>query len=73
LSEREHQVAELVAQGLKDVVIARHLGLSPSTVGCYVQRIRDRLKLTARADIATWMTRRLGPDACAPRETVGAA
>jgi DNA-binding CsgD family transcriptional regulator len=62
LSEREHQVALLVAQGLKDAAIARHLGLSPSTVGTYVGHIRQRLKLTSRAEISAWVTARLDPD-----------
>src|SRR4051794_39640658 len=62
LSEREHQVARRVAQGLKDLVIARRLGISVSTVGTYVRHIRHRLKLDSRAEIAAWVTARLNPD-----------
>jgi DNA-binding NarL/FixJ family response regulator len=62
LTEREHQVARLVAQGVKDASIARHLGLSASTVGCYVRHIQQRLKLSTRAAIAAWVTARLDPD-----------
>ena len=62
LSEREHQVVRLVAQGLKDAVIARRLGIAVSTVGTHVRSIRYRLKLDSRAAIAAWVTARLNPD-----------
>jgi DNA-binding CsgD family transcriptional regulator len=62
LSERERQVARLVAEGLKDTVIARRLGLSASTVGTYVRHIQQRLHLDSRAEIAAWVTARLDPD-----------
>ena len=57
LTERERQVALLIAQGLKDAAIARRLGLSPSTVGNYVGHIKQRLALTSRAEIAAWVER----------------
>jgi DNA-binding CsgD family transcriptional regulator len=62
LSEREHQVARLIAQGLKDAVLARRLGIAGSTVAAYVGHIRQRLKLISRAGIAAWVTARLDPD-----------
>ena len=62
LTEREHQVARLIAQGLKDAVIARRLGLSASTVAVYVGHIRQRLRLATRAEIAAWVTARLDPN-----------
>ena len=62
LTIREHQVARLVAEGLKDAVIARRLGIAGSTVAAYVSHIRQRLKLTSRARIAAWVTARLDPD-----------
>ena len=62
LSGRERQVALLIAQGLKDAVIARHLGLSASTVGAYTRHIKQRLDLATRAEIAAWVTARLDPD-----------
>jgi DNA-binding CsgD family transcriptional regulator len=52
----------LVAAGLPNAEIARQLGLSPSTVGTYLQRIRDRLGLTSRAEIATWVNAHRSPD-----------
>src|SRR4051812_42655160 len=53
---REHEVALLVAAGLPNAEIARQLGLSPSTVGTYLQHIRQRLGLDSRAAIAAWVT-----------------
>jgi DNA-binding NarL/FixJ family response regulator len=58
LTEREHQVARLVADGLKDTVIARRLGLASSTVGTHIQHILERLDLASRADIAAWVQAR---------------
>ena len=62
LTEREHQVALLVADGLKDAVIARRLGISASTVGAYIRHIRQRLELASRAEIAAWVQARRDPD-----------
>jgi DNA-binding NarL/FixJ family response regulator len=67
LTERERQVALLVAEGLKDVVIARRLGLSASTVAAYVRNIKQRLKLDTRAEITAWVTARLDPPRAAGR------
>jgi DNA-binding NarL/FixJ family response regulator len=58
LSAREREIAILVADGLKDVVIARRLGLSTSTVGTHVRRIRTRLGLNDRAGIIEWVAAR---------------
>jgi DNA-binding CsgD family transcriptional regulator len=62
LSDREHQVARLIAQNLKDAAIARRLGIAASTVGIYVGHIKQRLKLDSRAEIAAWVTARLDPN-----------
>jgi non-specific serine/threonine protein kinase len=62
LTDRELQVARLVAEGLKDAAIARHLGLATSTVGGYVRNIKQRLKLDSRTEIGAWVTARLDPD-----------
>ena len=61
LSPREHEIALLIADGLKPLVIARRLGLSPGTVRNYVQRIKGRLKLTTQAEIVTWVAARRVP------------
>jgi DNA-binding CsgD family transcriptional regulator len=62
LTDRERQVALLVADGLKDASIALRLGLSPKTVANYVQHIRQRLGSGTRAEIAAWVTARRDPD-----------
>ena len=54
LTQREAEVAALIAMGLKNVSIARRLALSPATVATYVQRIQSRLGLSGRACIAAW-------------------
>jgi DNA-binding NarL/FixJ family response regulator len=61
LSSREREVAPLVADGLKDSAIARQLGLSTATVGTYIQRIRTRLHLSSRREIAAWVAERIIP------------
>jgi DNA-binding CsgD family transcriptional regulator len=62
LTGREHEIARLIAGGLKNAAIARRLGLSESTVAAYTRHIRQRLKLGSREEIAAWVTARLDPD-----------
>jgi len=62
LSARELQIALLVADGLKDVVIARGLGLSASTVATHVRRIQSRLGLHGRQELAAWVNARRDRD-----------
>src|SRR5215203_533930 len=62
LTPREHEVALLVAAGLPNAEIARQLGLSPSTVGTYIQHIKQRLELATRAEIAAWVHDGRSPD-----------
>lgn len=52
LTEREREVAELVADGLKDAEIARSLVLSPRTVESHVASIRRKLQVATRAGIS---------------------
>ena len=62
LSDREREIALLLADGLKDAVIARRLGLAPGTVGAYISHIRLRLGLASRVEIAAWVQARRDPD-----------
>ena len=62
LTPREHEVALLVADGLTNAEIARRLGLSPSTVGTYLQHIRQRLDVTSRLEIVAWVHAGHPPD-----------
>jgi DNA-binding CsgD family transcriptional regulator len=58
LTPRERQIAILIEEGLKYDVIARRLGVSPATVSTYVQRIRARLQVSSRTQIAAWVEQR---------------
>jgi DNA-binding NarL/FixJ family response regulator len=62
LTPREREIALLVAVGLKDVTIARRLGLSPKTVNSYVHGVLRRLQLSSRTEIVAWVSARLDPD-----------
>jgi DNA-binding CsgD family transcriptional regulator len=62
LTDREREVALLIADGLKNASIAARLGLAPATVGSYVQRIRQRLDVDTRDEIAAWVRERIDPD-----------
>jgi DNA-binding NarL/FixJ family response regulator len=48
LSEREHQVLELICQGRPNKIIAAELDISESTVKFYVRRIMKKLGATNR-------------------------
>jgi DNA-binding CsgD family transcriptional regulator len=55
LTERERQIAFLLADGLKPVVIARRLGLSLTAVKLHVQRAQWRLDLPDRDALVLWV------------------
>ena len=62
LSEREQQVAALVAQGGTNRRVAAALGLAERTVDAHVSHILAKLALTSRAQIRAWAEeRRLQP------------
>lgn len=52
LTAREQDVLGLLARGLPNKGIARHLGISPKTVGNHVERIYMKLGVTNRAAAA---------------------
>jgi DNA-binding NarL/FixJ family response regulator len=54
LSQRETEVAALVAQGLTNREIARALVISERTAQNHVQHILIKLALTTRRDVAAW-------------------
>lgn len=58
LSARQLEVAELVAQGLTNAVIAERLEISPRTVSSHLDHIYDRLGLRSRAALASWLVHR---------------
>jgi DNA-binding NarL/FixJ family response regulator len=54
LSRREHEVAQLVAQGLTNKQIAEKLFVSERTAENHVQHILTKLGLSNRTQIAAW-------------------
>ena len=57
LSEREHEVLLMVAEGLTNLEIAERLVLSPHTVRNHVSNILTKLDLRRRSDAAVFATR----------------
>jgi DNA-binding NarL/FixJ family response regulator len=58
LTDREHDVLTLIADGSSNAQIARSLGLSVKTVQNYVSRILDKLQLADRTQAALFVRRR---------------
>ncbi|MEU8632001.1 LuxR C-terminal-related transcriptional regulator [Amycolatopsis sp. NPDC048633] len=58
LSEREYEVARLVAEGLTNKDIALRLVISRRTAESHVAHILAKLGFGSRAQIATWLARR---------------
>ncbi|MEU1409191.1 LuxR C-terminal-related transcriptional regulator [Streptomyces sp. NPDC005728] len=54
LTAREFMVVELVAEGLTNRKIADQLGLSVHTVATHLDKVRDKLGLRSRTQIALW-------------------
>ena len=54
LTARQLQVAALVAGGLTNRQIAGRLGIEERSAEGHVERIRQRLGVRSRAQIATW-------------------
>jgi non-specific serine/threonine protein kinase len=61
LSNRERQVAVLVAQGLTNRQIANRLALTHRTIGTHLEHIFAKLGVQARAEVAVWITRESEP------------
>jgi DNA-binding NarL/FixJ family response regulator len=57
LSPREAEVAHLVAAGLTNKAIGRKLTLEEGTIANHVRRIRLKLGLSSRAELAAWVVR----------------
>ncbi|GAC1474650.1 MAG: hypothetical protein PVSMB3_12230 [Candidatus Dormibacteraceae bacterium] len=54
LTNREFEVAALVASGLTNKEIAQRLGIKLRTAEYHVEQIRNKLGFTSRVQIATW-------------------
>jgi DNA-binding NarL/FixJ family response regulator len=61
-SEREQQVIQLVAQGLKNKEVADKIGTTEHVVKNYLRVIYDKLGLWNRVELALWYeSRRSAP------------
>jgi non-specific serine/threonine protein kinase len=58
LSRRERDVARLVADGMTNRQIGERLFISWRTVGGHVERIRNKLGVRSRTEVATWVVER---------------
>ncbi|MEV6304227.1 response regulator transcription factor [Actinoplanes sp. NPDC051861] len=54
LTPREREIAALLAEGLSNREISRRLFIEVTTVKNHVHNILDKLRLTGRADAASW-------------------
>lgn len=61
LTPRQLQVAALIADGMTNRQIATRLGIEERSAEGHVERIRLRLGVTSRAQIAAWWAVRAGP------------
>jgi DNA-binding CsgD family transcriptional regulator/pimeloyl-ACP methyl ester carboxylesterase len=59
LTAREHEVAHLVALGLTNAEIADRLAIGRRTVESHLERVRSKLGLASRVELAAWSTRRV--------------
>ena len=57
LTARQAHVSELVAVGMTNTEIARHLGTSARTTDAHVQNIFNKLDLHKRKQLAEWVLR----------------
>ena len=57
LTARQLQVAALVAEGLTNRQIAQRLGIEERSAEGHLERIRQRLGVTSRAQVAAWWAR----------------
>jgi DNA-binding NarL/FixJ family response regulator len=62
LTSREHEVVELIAGGLSNKGIARHLGIEVATAKNHVHNIIRKLEVGDRGEVAAWL-RLHGPSA----------
>jgi non-specific serine/threonine protein kinase len=54
LSQRERQVAALLADGLANRQIAERLVVTERTVAAHIEHILDKLGFASRHQVATW-------------------
>jgi DNA-binding CsgD family transcriptional regulator len=59
LTARELEVAHMVALGLTNAEIADRLAIGRRTVESHLERVRSKLGLASRVELAAWSTRRV--------------
>ncbi len=57
LTQREHEVLDLLAEGLRQEEIASKLVISPKTVATHIQRILGKLEVRSRAEAVSVVLR----------------
>jgi len=57
LTQREHEVLDLLAEGLRQEEIASRLVISPKTVATHIQRILGKLEVRSRAEAVSVVLR----------------
>ena len=57
LTDREREVADLVADGLTNGDIAKRLYVSPKTASVHVSNILRKLGMSSRVEVAAWVAR----------------
>ncbi|WP_067918433.1 ATP-binding protein [Actinomadura rubrobrunea] len=70
LTQREHEVAELVAHGLTNREIARRLGIAEWTAVNHLRKIMRKLNCSSRVHVANWVTHRQTQENAGYRRTV---
>ena len=60
LTRREHEIAQLLAEGLRNKEIAARLVISQRTVESHVVHILSKLGLNSRAQVASWVAEHRG-------------
>ncbi len=55
LTNREHEILELIAKGRSNKLIARELDISDGTVKVHVKHLLKKLNLRSRVEAAVWM------------------
>jgi non-specific serine/threonine protein kinase len=62
LSRREREVVTMVASGMTNKEIAKRLFIAERTAEGHVERIRNKLAVRSRTEVATWaVAHGLGP------------
>ena len=61
LTQREHEVLDLLAEGFQQDEIAHRLVISPKTVATHIQRILGKLEVRSRAQAVAHVLRRRQP------------